>query len=375
MIRFPALSRRNGVVAVVLLGALGGILGWAGSDRSPPPRQMIAAPNASRPQGFTPDGRSFVTLSPEGFVFWDSATWQPRRPWTVRALPISAFSRDGQTYVGVHGYDYDSAKIAWVDVASGTIRASFAAGLPQVLHLGFSDGDRAIQAFVTDRTDSSLEVVTWDLATGAETRRPIAGPKGTGFFGVRPAGYAHDGRVVAFLDLTRHGVQLWDVATDQPIGGLLRTPSTRLIHFASATFTPGDDRLLVGRSDGTVEIWNLADRRWLRTIPVHPAGFTSVDWQIAPDGRTLASSRTNFASRSWVSRVWTTLGKPLGLTGNPSGSNEAVVVDLQTGDCLARWPGAFHPQFAPDSRTIVTHESWLGKFAVRDAPQVSEPAK
>jgi len=373
MIRITRLSGRQGKMVGLVVGlivVLGGILAWAGRDPSPP-RRLIAAPDASRPQGFTADGRSFVTLSPEGVVFWDLTTGQPRRPWTLRAIPISAFSADGRSCVGEHGYDYESAKIVWVDVASGEVKANFFAKLPRVVHLSFTDGDRAIRAFLADRTGTLREVVTWDLATGAETRRPLTGPKKGGGGEAWPAGVSRDGRVLAFLDLARDGVQLWDAETDQPLGGLLRTPSTQLVQsYDSAAFTPGDDRLIISRADGAVEVWNLADRRWLRTIPIHPAGHVAIGLQIAPDGRTLASSRFHHAGPSWASRFWSGLAKPLGVSlTNQGRSDEVVVVDLQTGARLARWPGSFQPKFSPDGRTVVTHESWLGTFAIRDTPR------
>ncbi len=363
---FRKFTIRGVSLIIGLAVGLGGVIGWSKLD--PAPRQWLQAPDASWPQGFTPDGKSFATLSPAGFVFWDTTSWQPRSPWTLRAMPINAFAKDGQTCVGVHGAGFESARIAWVDVASGAVRATFSAGLPRVLHLTLVNNDRGLRAFLTDRSALVCEVVTWDLATGEATRRRILGPNRANGAGLGPVCYSHDGRTLVYLQSTQGGVQLWDAETDQPLGSLLRTTSQRVAPFAGAAFTPADDRLLIGRADGAVEVWDLADRRWLRTIPVHPAGVSSNDLQVAPDGRTLASSRSRQASPSWLARNWTMFQQLLGLPTNRDDGEAVVVVDLHTGERLAHWPGSFRPKFAPDSRTIVTQESWTGAFAVRDAP-------
>ncbi len=357
---------RVGVV-LGIVGGFGSLVAWSSRERMPA-RLVLKAPEKSRPEGFTPDGRSFLTLSPEGMVFWDVAGGRPRRPWSLLSFPVSDFSKDGKTCLGVHGYSFDDATIGLVDVASGSFRARFSSRFPNVLRLSFGDEGRSIRAFLGDRDSSLREVVTWDIASGLETRRPVSGPKGPGFFGQRPGGISPDGRTLAYLDESQNGVQLWDVEADQAIGGLLRTPTTRLIPWAGAAFTPDNQRLVVSRSDGCVESWNLADRRLIRIIEVHPDGFTSNNLQISPDGRTLASTGQFFGTPTGVDRVLFAVRKLIEGGNRRAFDDEVVVVNLDTGRRLARWPGSVHPTFSPDGRTIVTQE-WDGTFSIRDAPQ------
>ena len=367
-------NRRTWVALGVGIAVLVGLIAWSWWAEIPP-RAVFQAPDKSWPQGFTPDGRSFLTLSPEGVVAWDTAAWKARAPWATRAFRIFDFAGDSRTCVGEHGYDAESAQIAIVDSSSGAIRQTFRAGLPQVLHLGYIDGDRSIRAFLADRAGQFREVVTWDLATGAETRLTPQGPVRKGIFaGGEPAGYARDGRVVAYLDLARGGIQLWDVGTDQPIGNLLVNPGAPLgWNWSNVIFTPDGQQAVVGRLDGAVDVWDVATSKLIRTIAVHPDSDANRDLQISPDGRTLVSTGQFHHATTWPDRAL------IGLHNLTRGSNRSfrdevvVVVDLATGQRLARWPGAFHPRYAPDSRTIVTQQSWTGTFAVRDVPEPVTP--
>jgi len=357
-------------------GLIVGLVGWLGvmavwPERDPwPPRSVIALPADCRVLGFSADGRSFQVETGKSISAWDLATGRRTERVPAAWIDQKRFSQDRRMFVGVIVDHFKQKGIAVGDTATEAIRTRFPLGSRWAYRVDLVDDDRKVRAVVGQR-NAPIEVVTWDLATGAETRRPLTGPKKGGGGEAWPAGVSRDGRVLAFLDLARDGVQLWDAETDQPLGGLLRTPSTQLVQsYDSAAFTPGDDRLIISRADGAVEVWNLADRRWLRTIPIHPAGHVAIGLQIAPDGRTLASSRFHHAGPSWASRFWSGLAKPLGVSlTNQGRSDEVVVVDLQTGARLARWPGSFQPKFSPDGRTVVTHESWLGTFAIRDTPR------
>lgn len=373
MTRMMARLRNQGWRARAALAAglalLGGLVAWS-RRADDPPRAVFRATEKSWPQGFTPDGRVFVTAGPEAVVSWGTATWRAGPAWPLRAFTVHAFSRDGRSCVGEHGYDVESARIVRADVATGTALETFAAGLPRVITVTYLDGDRAIRALLGDRTGTVLEVVTWDLATGAETRRPIRGPVGKGFLPDAALGRASGGRIVGFRDPARDAVQPWDVETDRPIGAPLVNPSGPPAWlWWTATFTQDGRQLVIGRADGAVDVWDLAGGRLVRTIPVHPAGYAARDMQVSPDGRTLASTGSFHHAINWAGRAALAV-KGFVDRGNPSLADDGVVVvDLATGRRLARWPGAFHPRFSPDGRTVVTHQSWSGTFAVRDAPQ------
>lgn len=360
--------RRGVVVGLALAGGLGGLAAWSSRDPSPP-RATFRGPEASRPQGFAPDGRTVLTSGPEGVVAWDAATWRARPPWALRAFKIAAFSRDGRTCLGEHGYDPESAKLCRVDVATGAILDTFAAGQPQVYHLDFGAGDGSARALLADRSGKLREAVAWDLATGAATRRPLLGPTRLGWYEPFPAGVAPGGRVVGYVAKAPDGVQLWDVEADAAIGPPLVNPGAPLAwHGNALAFSPDGTRLAVAREDGAIDLWDLPARARVATIVAHAAGISPQDLHFAPDGRTLASTGSYRRPTGWVDRSAVAL-RALAFGGNPALPGDGVVVvDVATGRRLARWPTAFQPRFAPDGRSIVTHESWDGTFAVRDAP-------
>lgn len=363
--RLRTRGRRSWAILTTVLTLIGGLVAWSRRDADLP-KAVFRATDKSWPQGFTPDGRTFVTAGPEGVIAWDAATWRPGPAWPFRAFSLHAFSRDGRSCVGEHGYDAESAKVVRADVATGSILSTIAAGLPRILHLAFGGDDRSIRALLADRAGKALEVVTWDLATGAETRRRVRGPAGQGLFADATLGRASGGRLVGFLDPVRNLVHLWDVEADRPVGNPVGVHGWLWWSAASA---PDGRQLLIGRPDGGVDLWDLAAGKLIRTIPIHPAGFVPRDMQVSPDGRTLASTGSFHHAVGWVGRA--ILGvQRLALGGNPTpGDDGVVVVNLATGRRLARWPGAFHPWFSPDGRTIVTHESWSGTFAARAAPR------
>ena len=90
----------------------------------------------------------------------------------------------------------------------------------------------------------------WDVAT----RQPIGLPLINGHAGIESVAFSPDGKTLAAGDIDGT-VQLWDVATRQPI----RAPFTG--HGGSVTsvaFSPDDKTLASGSFDRTVRLWNVA---------------------------------------------------------------------------------------------------------------------
>ena len=369
-IAWPSGRKLRVIAAVVGLPlALG--LGLVWSRRDPwSPRVVITAPAQSRPNGFRPDGRTFQTSSPAGTAAWDVATGQAVPAWPGPAIIRQATSADGRSFVGVVANEQSTdAEVVWGDAASGAIRGRFSVPDRYVVHPRFLDQDRAIRAVLLDTT-RVREVATWDRASGTETRRPITGPGSLGLARTVPVAHSPDGRIWAYFDVKRIGVQLWDAEADQPLGGLLRTPTTRLTPWSTAGFTPDSQTLLLTQDDGRVEFWDVANSRLIRTVKIHSNGFYGSEIALAPDGRTLASAANNPQNTSpvvlaWVALYWIAPGWVMQAT------REVVILDVATGRPLARSRGSNQPQFSPDGRTIVTHE-WDDTFSIRSTPDLKD---
>ena len=213
------------------------------------------------------------------------------------------------------------------------------------------------------------EVVTWNLASKAEVRRPILGPEGQGVVRNMPPVCSPDGRTYPYFDPVANGVRLWDVEADCPVGGLLRPHASGLDPTPSVGFSPDGRTIILGQSDGRAEVWDVAGSRLIKVVKVHPDGFhfRFDEMVVSPNGRILASAGQ--FSNSGLNILWLrALFSQLLFGSGRLVTVEVVVTDLTSGQTLARSPGSTEPQFSPDGRLIVTRE-WDGTFSVRDVPR------
>ena len=376
--RLGRITRRRGgilLLGLVAVGVGGAVLVWTSRDPWPK-RVVVQVPVPSLPVGFTPDGRAFVMMNRDGPVAWDLATGKPRRLATL-GLRRTSRASDRRSIVGVTGDDRFRSVVVWADLASGAILAQYPLQGVQALSPTIIDEGRSIRAVVVDR-GRVAEIATWDVASGVEVRRSINGPRGQGSWmaselGPRlinwvPSEIAPDGRVWAYWQLGPNGFLLWDSETDRPISGLLAAPPEGV---GTAAFGPDGRTLVIGGGTSQFNVWDLTGPRLLRTIQVDARGLLLGEMEVSPDGRTLASTW----GKSAASRVTVFDRIRRGVSGLIPGwrwraDNELILIDLTTGQTLARSPGSVGFQFTPDGRTIATHEP-DGTFAVRDVPQSS----
>ena len=261
------------------------------------------------------------------------------------------------------------------DTATEAIRHRF--NLPtrrDARRVDWIDDDRRIRVVVSGLSNF-WSVVTWDLATGAQTARTIRVPDASANW---QAVIAPDGRTWAYLDWYRGRIHFWDAEADAPLGGILISPNpnpTRVFNvWGRSTFTPDGRTLLLGRVDGRVEVWDVASRRHLRTLQLHPEDHLVYALQVSPDGRTLASTGISQPPingfGAFVEAVRTRwIGQ-----SSLAARREVVVVDLADGQTLARWPLCVCGGFAPGSRSVVTSEYEQRTLSIRDVPLPERPA-
>jgi len=352
-------------------GLIVGLVGWLGvmavwPERDPwPPRSVIALPADCRVLGFSADGRSFQVETGKSISAWDLATGRRTERVPAAWIDQKRFSQDRRMFVGVIVDHFKQKGIAVGDTATEAIRTRFPLGSRWAYRVDLVDDDRKVRAVVGQR-NAPIEVVTWDLATGAETTRTIQGP------GPGPAWQAvisPNGPTWAYLNQVRHAIQFWDITADRPIGGELQSPTPAPTpatwEWAKTMFTPDGRTLIAGRSDGLAEFWDVAGLRRIKTVRLHPRDHTIYSLMISPDGRTLASTGVGLPSDSRLGRVWESIR--FRATGHSSFGEvqEAALTDLATDQLLARWGGSTFRGFAPDGRTIVTCER--GKtLSIRD---------
>ena len=364
-------TRRRRVAVALVLATVGAVgLGLAWSRRDPwPPRRVFRLASPTSIRAISGDGRWLVTYGPgQSGTYTDLMTGQPRPDPPAASIPPQTYSRDRRTFVGTNGL----SSVAWCDTASGTIKASFAADPLLVQGSWFADEDRQIRtiARVKDRYQISV-LVSWDLASGTETRRPFTGPAGLG-----PTKFLVDGspdrRLLAFLDRTPNQLQLWDSEAECQFGDLLAAPDIPPTGGLGLAWTPDNRTLILARLGGQVELRDLAGSPSVRTFRIHSTGFRTDSLSVSPDGRLLASGGFLANPANWAGRAWSSFRRTFSTGWDSQSTTEVVVIDLASGQRVARLAGAVEPVFSPDGRSFVTR-GVDGTYTVRDAPRPIDP--
>ncbi len=370
MIRLAKMMKRKWVgasVALTLAVGFGVVIAWA--SRNPWPARVVIVPPEPCDQGeFTTDDRGFLTSNKLRFVAsWNLATGKRQPPPTDPVIFRRSDSADRRSFVGVIYVGNGDSEVVWADAGSGAIKRRFLVRSAHAFHPTLEDGDRSIRALVSDFPKKIPEVVTWDLTSGLEKRRPISVPQ-TGPFSFRDLSL--DGRTWAYFDSIQNGVRLWDVEADQPMGSLLRTPTTQKATVLGAKFTPDGRTLAVARTDGQIEIWDVAKGHLIKMIKVYSGELAANRMTISPDGRIIVSELLYPGPSTRLGRFW---ARVCGLIPGWSmrTTRDVILIDLASGRQLARSQGSHSPRLSRDGRTIVTQE-WDRTFTVRDTPRPTD---
>jgi len=294
--------------------------------------QTLASRAESRKIEFTPDSRSILEVqdSDSGLVQSDVATLkETRRSWNASTNDEAVLlSREtGQ----VAQFDFHGRLEEW-DIQSGLESTKFIA--PAKYHV--ADFSHNGKFFATGRTDgTNLIVETWETAawqrTGSfvtpsdgvsdlegtsqpstfvilnnrgllffdatklnEAPKQIEGKKGL----LNALAISPDGRMLA-VAYNEGFVQLWDLATGQPLDPL----KGFLLGAHSVVFSPDGTRLAAG-SNGqeAVKLWDTETRQEVLTLNGQGSIFEAL--KFSPDGRYLMSVNINGVIHLWSAPTW-----------------------------------------------------------------------
>jgi WD40 repeat protein len=220
----------------------------------------------------------------------------------------------------------DQARESLLSVLAEPGRAILTQGGP-ASWVAFSPGRGAILASV------GRNVQLWDAATDRPLGRPMPVPGGA-----NRAVFSPDGTMLATADADGT-VRLWDVATRRQLGLPLRASTVGEVN--AVAFSPRGGVLATADGDGTARLWDVATRRQLGLPLSAGTGFASGGqaWDVAfsPDGTTLAT-----ASLDGTARLWDVA------TGHQIG---AAMTDGARLSNLRQMNGVV---FSPDGATLVT---------------------
>ena len=153
-----------------------------------------------------------------------------------------------------------------------------------VLSVAYSPDGKTLASGANDDT-----VQLWDMAT----RQPIGLPlSDTG--AVNWVAFSPDGKTLAAGNADGT-VQLWDVATPLPASSSLVNGHASVIWVA---FSSGGKTLATGDADGTVRLWDVASRQPIGVPFIVDAGQVN-SMALSPDGKTLAAGGADGKVRLW----------------------------------------------------------------------------
>jgi WD40 repeat protein len=185
-------------------------------------------------------------------------------------------------------------------------------------------------------TGSDHIVQMWDPATNTPVGGPLAGHIGPVFEVV----FSPDGELLA----TGSGdgtVRLWDAISDAPVGRPLagHTDSVNAM-----VFSPDGKRLATGSGDGTVRLWDPISGT---PVGVPLTGHDNAVFEVvfSPDGKLLATSGSDGTVRLWDPTSGTPVGAPLtgyhdgvlAVAFSPDGKLLAIGGDDRNGGTVWLW--------------------------------------
>ncbi|MDT0348913.1 nSTAND1 domain-containing NTPase [Pseudonocardia charpentierae] len=306
---------------------------WDVSDPAHPvPGAVFTGPGGDvQAVAVSPDGRQLAAGSADtGAYLWDLAD-PARREVLIGAtakIHAVAFSPDGRTLAAggadraVHLWNVADPTLPLIGepLAGPTTWVNSVAFSPDGRSIAFGSSDNTLRVVdlasrrlvaelphpspVTAATFLDDRTLVAGEADGVARVWPVPGPGLSGFAdSVFALDWSADGRVLAVGPGSKDGtVSLWrlDDASAALLGSVTNPPGEATFS-GSATLSPDGRTVAVGRSDGSVRLWDVSAPD--RPVPVEPplTGSTGVVEQLttSPDGRTLAVSSDDGTVRLW----------------------------------------------------------------------------
>lgn len=192
---------------------------------------------------FSPDGRYALTANPQDLVLWSVDTGMAEGFWSSPGEILAADLSSGGAYALLGLANHEAV---YFDIRNGGIRTSLR-HQARVRSVALSGDERTA---LTGADDYSARL--WDLDSGQILQQVKLGNT------VDTVALSPNGRF-AFSSGSLDQALVWDTSSGETLfhlsGGETLFP--RKLSYLSARFSDNSDRLLAGRADGTVELWDV----------------------------------------------------------------------------------------------------------------------
>jgi WD40 repeat protein len=353
---------------ILFVACLGGLaLGaawsfWPSSPGLPVLARWKLPGNNGWPLAFTPDGTRLITAHPQqGLSIWDlkTRTVVAKSPSTSWAF-VSPISPDGQSLVVRRNNAISNGiRMEVIDTSDGSVKATLNAPQAHLLDMRFSkDGSRflTITSAPPVTTLPNSKTIPWEFRSWG-TSDWLEEPVQTRILPpTASAAVTSDGRTLAARDGTKHGIAVWDLSTEPPSSNLINDPAPSTAEvFSMIRFSPDDRTLGVGRTDGTLELWDVVAKKRKAAFPATATSYAPFIIQFSPDEKTLFTQDSEWvANRTLLWRL-NYIFNWAATAGRYEGPPPFVVVrDIASGKIRAMLKDQFRPILSSDGKVLAT---------------------
>lgn len=184
----------------------------------------------------------------------------------------AAFSSDGKSFaLGFHA----GSPVVLYETKTGKLKET----IPIEFHtyaIAFSPDGKFVAISTQEIDNGKCPVIMWNIP-GRKAELTLTGHQDV----ITSLIFSPDGKLLASAD-ERGAINLWDVATGQPLGTLKEH-----VEVACIAFSPDGKMLASGGHDRTVLLWNVASRRIIASLKDQKGNFLAVAF--SKNGKTLFS--------------------------------------------------------------------------------------